>query len=84
MDESVKILLKAYEESQDNLKKALDENFELSIKLADLVELKPHITKEKIVKLFSKYRVDFARDSVYNDFGIREEDFNDLANEIIK
>lgn len=83
MDESTKILLKAYEESQNNLKEALAENLELSTKLSD-IKLKSHTTKESIIEILYKYRVDFARDGRYTEFGVREEDFNDLANDILK
>jgi hypothetical protein len=39
--------------------------------------------KSMIKDLFYKYRVDFAHNSRYTDFGIREEDFNELIDEII-
>jgi hypothetical protein len=40
--------------------------------------------KNKIKEILYKYRVDFASDSLYTDFGIREEDFYDIAEELSK
>lgn len=38
--------------------------------------------KKEILDILYKYRIDFSSESTYTDFGIREEDFEDLANEI--
>ncbi len=38
--------------------------------------------KEKILKKLYDFRVDFSLESVYTEFGIREEDFEDLAKTI--
>ncbi|SRR6266403_1200485 len=40
--------------------------------------------KEKILELLYKYRIDFSNDSAYTEFGIREEDFKALAEELEK
>jgi len=39
--------------------------------------------KEILELLYTKYRVDFSLESDYTDFGMREEDFESLANDII-
>ena len=40
--------------------------------------------KAKLIELLYKYRVDFSNSGLYTDFGIREEDFEDLAKDIIE
>lgn len=40
--------------------------------------------KDKIIDLLYKYRTDFSLNGMYTEFGIREENFEDLANEIEK
>jgi len=39
---------------------------------------------EKIKELLLSYEVEFSNDSTYSDRGIRKEDYNDLAQELVK
>ena len=38
--------------------------------------------KDKIIKLLYKYRIDFSTEPNYTDFGIAEDKFDVLANDI--
>ena len=40
--------------------------------------------KNKIKEILLKYRVDFALNGMYTEFGVREEDFDDIAEELSK
>ena len=38
--------------------------------------------KDKIIALLYKYRIDFSTEPNYTDFGIAEDKFNDLADDL--
>jgi len=40
--------------------------------------------KEKIMEILFQHRIDFSQESNYTKFGIKEEDFDEIAEEISK